>query len=122
MLQIDDEDADVLRKFTDVKRQIADAKIRLATIQAQAQPFGTNDAALIVEAIVGRFTGATCTEWTVEEKRAALSEVVERITLDHIGRAVFTVRGGLPLQRQRKIGELPKRLDAEQVANLQRLS
>lgn len=104
MLQIDDEDPDVLRKFTEVKRQIADAKIRIATVQAQAQPFGTNDAWTITTAIVERFWNSE--DWTIEEKRAALAEVVEKININTECIATFTVRGGLPLQRLRKSGEL----------------
>jgi hypothetical protein len=111
MLRIDDEDVDVLRKFTEVKRQIADARIRIATVQAQAQPFGTNDAWVITKAIVERFWNSE--DWTIEEKRAALAEVVERITITEDCVAIFTVRGGLPLQRQRKLGELPSAFSPE---------
>jgi len=111
MLKVDDEDADVLRKFTEVKRQIADAKIRIATVQAQAQPFGTNDAWTITKAIVERFWNSD--DWTIEEKRAALAEVIEKISITNDCVATFTVRGGLPLQRLRKAGDLPSPFSQE---------
>ena len=123
MLKVDDEDADVLRMFTECKRQIADARIRLATIQAQAQPFGSNDAWVIARAIAGRFWNTQ--NLTIEEKRAALAEVVERIVISDDLRATFTVRGGLPLQReQKKSGEMPEGLTEAMMAdaNVKRLS
>jgi hypothetical protein len=51
---------------------------------------------VIARAIVSRFDGSE--NWSVEQKRAALIEVVETIRVTSCGKAVFVVRGGLPLQ------------------------
>jgi hypothetical protein len=53
--------------------------MKLATAQAQATPFGTDDTEEIARTIGERF--ATFTTMSMVEKRAALSEVVERIKI-----------------------------------------
>jgi hypothetical protein len=117
LLNIDDEDGDVLQKFTDVKRRISEVRIRVATLKANAQPFGSSDAFVIAKAICNRFWNSG--NWTTEEKRAALADVVERIRIGQDNKAYFTVRGGLPLQRQggaRGPFDVPPGLTPEQAA------
>ena len=96
-IQQDPEDEDAQKAFRDLKRDISEAKIRLATLKTEAQPFGSNDALTIAYAIAHRFDGWE--SWTVEQKRGALAEVVEKIRINGNNEALLTVRGGLPLQR-----------------------
>ena len=72
--------------------------MRLATAQSQAEPFGSDDPVQIATAIGARMD-AVDVNGTVQEKRAALFEVLESLTVDAQGRAVFVVRGGSPFQR-----------------------
>lgn len=107
----DQKDEDAMTLYSETKAKISAQKIRVATIKAQAQPFGTTDAWAIARAIVRRFSGSE--NWTaVEDKRAALAEVVERIRLTDDCRAVFVVRGGLPLQRSLYTGTIPAMVKA----------
>lgn len=98
MVAVDDDDEDALRMYTKVKADIAEAKIRLATAEIQAAPFGTDEPEEIARAILTRFEGSE--NWTNEQKRQALNDVVERIMINDSGNATFVVRGGLPLMYQ----------------------
>ena len=76
-IQQDPEDEDTQKMFRHIKRNIADQKSRVATLNAAAQPFGIDDAFAIATAICERFWNSE--NWTIQQKRAALAEVVERI-------------------------------------------
>ena len=91
-----DEDEDAVVMYTKVKLEISDAKIRLATAQAQAEPFGTSDPMEIARTIMSGFDGNE--HWAVQKKRQALADVVERITVDRDAKATFIVRGGMPMK------------------------
>lgn len=98
-----DEDEDAIAMYTKVKQELAEAKIRLATAQAQASPFEGDEVSTVAFAIADRFArfNTLCTA----EQRSILEEVVERITIDENGLATFVVRGGLPIQRRKTVAE-----------------
>src|ERR1017187_5684223 len=103
LIRRDPEDEDLQRELRDIKRAIADQKIRLATVEAEAQPFGSTDSKVIAAVIQNRFKGSET--WDMEQKRQALIEVVERLrvgySIDDYGERretlTFVVRGGLRL-------------------------
>jgi hypothetical protein len=82
-IQQDPEDEDAQKAFTSIKRDIAEMKIRVATLKLEAEPFGSGDVKAIARAIVSRFDGAET--WNMEQKRAALNEIVETIRLTKCG-------------------------------------
>jgi hypothetical protein len=117
----DPEDEDAQNMYRDIKWNIADQKIRVATAKEKAQPFGSDDAFVISTAICERFWGSE--NWTIEQKRAAFAEVVERIRLTKDYKAYFVVRGGLPLQRLRPTTgqyDVPPGLTGEAAAKFRR--
>lgn len=91
----DPEDMDLRNRQAQNKADRAQAAIDLATAQAQAEPFGSNDVRAIVDAIRSRFSIAC--EWTIEQRHSALSEVVERIEINDRSIARFIIKGGLPV-------------------------
>jgi cell division protein FtsB len=111
-----DEDEDAMVMYRKIKAEIAEAKIRLVVVQAQAEPFGSQDAVEIARAILSRFAGSG--EWTVPQKQQALAEVVERITIDEDARATFVVRGGMPIHSVCAGRPMHSLLDLETKANL----
>jgi hypothetical protein len=102
LLLSDDEDADALKLYNEVKRDISATKIRVATVEAQAQPFKSDDPAIIARAIKARFAGSM--SWNIEEKKLAFRDVLDRITLSG-GEALLTVKGGLPLPQQNPLSD-----------------
>ena len=108
----DDEDEDNMTLYMDVKAKISAQRMRVATVKAQAQPFGSNDAWEIVRAIKGRFEYGG-RDLTIEDKRAMLADVVERIRITGDCKAAFVVRGGLPLQRAYKTGDFSGKGNSE---------
>jgi hypothetical protein len=88
-----DEDEDATARYLQLKREISDAKIRLATADAQAKPFGFSDPEKIAQAIRKRFEGVD-ENGTIKEKRAVLFEVIEEIMTSKEGLATFMIRGG----------------------------
>jgi len=100
MLKIDAESDPIRYEVADreckrLNLELSETRIRLATARAQGEPFGTNDVAVIVDAILRRF--CLPHKWTAEEKISALSEVVERIEVNDRAIARFVIRGGLPV-------------------------
>jgi DNA invertase Pin-like site-specific DNA recombinase len=97
MLLSDDEDADALKLYNEVKRDISAAKIRIATAEAEAQPFKSDDPAIIAKSIKARFAGSL--KWKIEQKKLAFRDVLDKIILsDH--QVFLHVKGGLPLAQQ----------------------
>ena len=119
LVAADPEDEDLQDQLREIKRKISAQEMRVATIKIQAQPFGSDDPWVIARAIYRRFLGSE--NWTVEEKRAALADVVECIRITDDNKAALVVRGGLPLHNLTETGQfdVPPGLTAEQAAKFQ---
>jgi DNA invertase Pin-like site-specific DNA recombinase len=91
-----DGDEDAFTRLNAVKTELAESKLRLANFVALAGPSDESEIPALANAIEARFEGSE--SWDVATKINALSEIVERITIDHQHRAIFVIRGGLPLQ------------------------
>ena len=91
----DDSDESSFRLVNEVKRDIAEAKIRLATAKAQAEPFGTDDASAIASAITERWSNPEM--WSFEERKAAIKETIEKGIINPFGGVALVIRGGLPM-------------------------
>jgi transcriptional/translational regulatory protein YebC/TACO1 len=96
MIAVAEDDEDALAMYARSKAEIAEAKMQLAKAKAQAEPFGTNDVDEISTRIAERMTRFLAL--AMPEKRAILAEVIEKIRLTKDGRAIFVVRGGVPVQ------------------------
>lgn len=86
-----------LAKVNRAMRDVSEARIRVATAEAAAIPFGSNDAEEIARQIVDRMTETFCkpAHKTIAQKREALASVLEKITIDNGMIATLTIRGGL---------------------------
>jgi hypothetical protein len=94
-LYVANEDEESFAMVRKLKGEISGQKIRLATAQAEASPFGTDEPGLIAATIVQRF--AEFPKMTMAEKRECLADVLDKITINQDGTASFTVKGGMPI-------------------------
>ncbi|HYW44610.1 MAG TPA: hypothetical protein VE959_17245 [Bryobacteraceae bacterium] len=94
-----------LAKMNRAYREVSEAKIRVATAEANAIPFGTDDAEKIARQIVDRTQAVFHVAGrkymnmpesrAIAEKRKALAIVLEKITVTNDTIATLTIRGGL---------------------------
>ena len=98
LFMADDDDEASFKLVNEVKRDIAEAKIRLATAKAQAEPFGTDDASSIAAAIKARWSNPEA--WSFDEKRAAIKETIEKVIVGVLGGTTLVIRGGLPMPQE----------------------
>ena len=98
LFMADDDDEASFKLVNEVKRDIAEAKIRLATAKAQAEPFGTDDASSIAAAIKARWSNPEA--WSFDEKERPSKRPSKRSSWAYSVEQRLVIRGGLPMPQE----------------------